>query len=156
MRDTRPHNRPGSTHCKHSLQSRATALLLAVSLLLGLLLGHGLGRNNAQTASVSPLTQVILQDLCLSHFNTDANDTSIQRALQQLSDSDKPAENQQAQPHSHCAVCLIALDITLPHHGGTWRAVAEPLSRRHAHFAQRINRVNSPLKPPSHAPPPVA
>ncbi len=117
--------------------------LVVCGLLLGSVLGiwksAGLG-NAKDPLRMQGLTQLILQDICISHGSQTTPD--------QTSDSSNSAP-----AHKHCAACLIAMDPTLPENGGTWRAQSEPLSHARAPAQSEQACAHRLPKPHSHAPP---
>jgi len=151
---------PAQTASKHK---RIVALLLACSMLLGLVLGSGLNRLGRAPAALSDslITQLILQDICRGHPSESGNLAHMklahmaQAVAGQTADdtTDNSKNTPPADGHIHCAACLIALDISLPQHGGTWRLKAQQLSLERALTSQPVVQRHAPLKLPSHAPP---
>lgn len=157
-------------------QMRIIALLVAASLLLGMVLGSGFARAKATPTGLSNsvITQLILQDICRAHPASGLKPAELQSADGHVpresrdSSSDSSSATNASFPadsgdtsdpsskpakHSHCAACLIALDISLPEHGSTWRLKAAQLALQRPIAAVQSPLTTSPLKPPSHAPP---
>lgn len=111
--------------------------MLVICLLLGHLLGTGIGQINRgkpvvgatdPPLSTASINRLIMQDICLAHGldRSHLEAAPLEAATDETEttpDSSPSAGNQ-----THCAACLIGLDIALAEHGGTWRSQAARLA----------------------------